>query len=151
MGAHAKGDRTQAELAKLAGVTVRTIREWEKEGVDVYDLQSLMARASRVREREEATEDLAGVKLRKLKAEADLKEHELQVERGLFVSKDEVVTEGVRMGIVIKGIMLKLSSDLTPILAGRPAGEIKKVLDKYAREKLTELSLYDSPIKITAD
>jgi transcriptional regulator with XRE-family HTH domain len=151
MGAHAKGDRTQAELAKLAGVTVRTIREWEKEGVDVYDLQSLMARASKVREREAATEDLAGVKLRKLKAEADLKEHELQVERGLFVSKDEVVTEGVRMGIVIKGIMLKLSSDLTPILAGRPAGEIKKVLDKYAREKLTELSLYDSPIKITAD
>jgi DNA-binding transcriptional MerR regulator len=151
MGAHAKGNRTQAELAKLAGVTVRTIREWEKEGVDVYDLQSLMARASKVREREEATEDLAGVKLRKLKAEADLKEHELQVERGLFVSKDEVVTEGVRMGIVIKGIMLKLSSDLTPILAGRPAGEIKKVLDKYAREKLTELSLYDSPIKITAD
>ena len=151
MAAPTKGDRTQAQLAELAGVTARTIREWEKEGVDVYDLQALMARASKVREREDQSEDLAGVKLRKLKAEADLKEHELSVERGLFVSKDEVVTEGVRMGVTIKGIFLKLSSDLTPVLAGRPAAEIKKALDKYAREKLTELSFYDSPIKVTAD
>lgn len=151
MGAHPKGDRTQAELADLAGVTVRTIREWTKEGVDVYDLQALMARASKVREREEQTEDLAGVKLRKLKAEADLKEHELQVERGLFVSKEEVLSEGMKIGMVIKSTFLKLSSDLAPILAGRPASEVKTALDKYAREKLTELSLYDSPIKIPAD
>jgi hypothetical protein len=151
MAAPTKGNRTQAELANLAGVTTRSIREWEKEGVDVYDLTALMARASKIQEKKNESEDLAGVKLRKLKAEADLKEHELQVERGLFVSKDEVVTEGVRMGVVIKGIFLKLSSDLTPILAGRPAAEIKKVLDKYAREKLTELSLYDSPIKVAAD
>ena len=151
MAAPTKGSRTQAQLAELAGVTTRTIREWEKEGVDVYDLPSLMTRAAKIQEKKNETEDLADVKLRKLKAEADLKEHELQVERGLFVSKDEVVTEGVRMGVTIKGVFLKLSSDMTPILAGRPAAEIKKALDKYAREKLTELSLYDSPIKITTD
>jgi hypothetical protein len=27
-------------------------------------------------------------------------------------------------------------------LAGRPAGEVKKAIDKYAREKLVELSQY---------
>lgn len=151
MAAPTKGSRTQAELAELAGVTTRTIRDWEKEGVDVYDLQALMARASRIQEKKNESEDLAGVKLRKLKAEADLKEHELQVERGLFVSNEQVLAEGMKIGLVVKGMYLKLSSDLTPILAGRPAGEVKKALDKYAREKLTELSLYDSPIKVTAD
>jgi transcriptional regulator with XRE-family HTH domain len=142
MGAHAKGDRTQAELAKLAGVTVRTIREWEKEGVDVYDLQALMARASKVREREEATEDLAGVKLRKLKAEADLKEHELEVERGRFVSQESQRADGQKLGLVLQGMLLKMAGDLTPVLAGRPAGEVKKAIDKYAREKMVELSQY---------
>ena len=151
MAAPTKGDRTQAQLAELAGVTTRTIRDWEKEGVDVYDLPALMTRAAKIQEKKNESEDLAGVKLRKLKAEADLKEHELEVERKSYVSREEVVTEGVRMGVTIKGIFLKLSSDLTPLLAGRPAAEVKKALDKYAREKLTELSLYDTPIKITAD
>ena len=142
MGAHAKGDRTQAELAELAGVTVRTIRQWSKEGVNVYDLQALMARASKVRDREEATEDLAGVKLRKLKAEASLKELELDVERGLYVSQEAQRADGQKLGLVLQRIMLKMASDLTPVLAGRPAGEVKKAIDKYAREKLVELSQY---------
>lgn len=151
MAAPTKGNRTQAELAELAGVTVRSIRDWEKEGVDVYDLTALMTRAARIKEKKNESEDLAGVKLRKLKAEADLKEHELQVERGLYVSNEQVLAEGMKMGLVVKGMYLKLSSDLTPLLAGRPAGEVKKALDKYSREKLTELSLYDSPIKVTVD
>jgi hypothetical protein len=142
MGAHAKGDRTQAELAELASVTVRTIRQWSKEGVNVYDLQALMARASKVRDREEATEDLAGVKLRKLKAEANLKELELDVERGLFVSQESQRADGQKLGLVLQGMMLKMAGDLTPVLAGRPAGEVKKAIDKYAREKLVELSQY---------
>jgi transcriptional regulator with XRE-family HTH domain len=151
MAAQKKGKITQDAMSKMAGVSVRSLQKWEKEGIDITDEAAVRARAAQVDKRVADSEDMQGVKLRKLKAEADLKEHELQVERGLFVSKDEVVTEGVRMGVVIKGIFLKLSSDLTPILAGRPAAEIKKVLDKYAREKLTELSLYDSPIKVAAD
>lgn len=142
MAAPIKGNRTQAELAELAGVTTRTIRDWQKEGVDVYDLTELMARASKVREREEQTEDLAGVKLRKLKAEADLKEHELEVERGNFVSQESQRADGQKLGLVLQGMMLKMSDDLTPILAGRPAGEVKKAIQKYAREKLVELSQY---------
>ena len=138
-------------MAAMVGVSLRTLKNWRDEGIDIEDLRAVQARAAAMAERGKETEDMAGVKLRKLRAEADLKEHELQVERGLFVSKDEVVTEGVRMGVTIKGVFLKLSSDMTPILAGRPAAEIKKALDKYAREKLTELSLYDSPIKITTD
>jgi DNA-binding transcriptional MerR regulator len=142
MAAPTKGNRTQAELADLAGVTTRSIREWEKEGVNVYDLTALMARASKIQEKKNESEDLAGVKLRKLKAEADLKEHELEVERGLFVSQESQRADGQKLGLVLQGIMLKMASDLTPVLAGRPAGEVKKAIDKYAREKLVELSQY---------
>jgi DNA-binding XRE family transcriptional regulator len=142
MAAPTKGDRTQAQLAELAGVTTRTIREWEKEGVDVYDLPSLMTRAARIQEKKNETEDLAGVKLRKLKAEADLKEHELEVEKGRFVSQESQRADGQKLGLVLQGMMLKMAGDLTPVLAGRPAGEVKKAIEKYAREKLVELSQY---------
>ena len=142
MAAPTKGSRTQAQLAELAGVTTRTIREWEKEGVDVYDLPSLMTRAAKIQEKKNESEDLAGVKLRKLKAEADLKEHELEVERGRYVSQESQRADGQKLGLVLQGMMLKMASDLTPVLAGRPAGEVKKAIDKYAREKLVELSQY---------
>ena len=142
LAAPTKGDRTQAQLAELAGVTTRTIREWEKEGVDVYDLPSLMTRAARIQEKKNETEDLAGVKLRKLKAEADLKEHELEVEKGRFVSQESQRADGQKLGLVLQGMMLKMAGDLTPVLAGRPAGEVKKAIEKYAREKLVELSQY---------
>jgi hypothetical protein len=146
-----KQPRTQAEMAAMVGVSLRTLKNWRAEGVDIEDLRAVQARAAAMAERGKESEDLGAVKLRKLKAEADLKEHELQVERGLFVSKEEVLSEGMKIGMVIKSTFLKLSSDLAPILAGRPAAEVKTALDKYAREKLTELSLYDSPIKIAAD
>jgi hypothetical protein len=44
-----------------------------------------------------------------------------------------------------------MADELAPLLAGRTAGEAKKVLAKYSREKRTELSLYESRIKIPAD
>jgi hypothetical protein len=142
---------TQREMAQSVGVSLQTLKNWRKEGVDIADLRAVQARAAIMAQNGKETEDMQGVKLRKLKAEADLKEHELEVERGKVVSKEQVLSEGMKMGMVVKSVFLKLSSDLTPILAGRPAGEVKKALDKYAREKLVELSLYDSPIKITAD
>ena len=142
MAAPVKGSRTQAQLAELAGVTTRTIRDWEKEGVDVYDVPSLMMRAAKIQEKKNETEDLAGVKLRKLKAEADLKEHELEVERGRYVSQESQRADGQKLGLVLQGMFMKMDSDLTPILAGRPAGEVKKAIAKYAREKLVELSQY---------
>jgi hypothetical protein len=142
---------TQREMAQSVGVSLQTLKNWRKEGVDIADLRAVQARAAIMAQNGKETEDMQGVKLRKLKAEADLKEHELEVERGKVVSKEQVLSEGMKMGMVVKSVFLKLSSDLTPILAGRPAGEVKKALDKYAREKLVELSLYDSPIKITTD
>ena len=136
------GALTQQEMADLVGTSRESLRKWGKEGIDITDEAAVRARAALVDKRVAATEDLAGVKLRKLKAEADLKEHELEVERGRFVSQESQRADGQKLGLVLQGMLLKMAGDLTPVLAGRPAGEVKKAIDKYAREKLVELSQY---------
>ena len=137
-----KGSLSQAEMAKLVGTTMQSLRRWAKDGIDITDEAAVRARASLVDKRVADSEDMASVKLRKLKAEADLKEHELEVERGRYVSQESQRADGQKLGLVLQGMMLKMASDLTPVLAGRPAGEVKKAIDKYAREKLVELSQY---------
>lgn len=140
---------TQAEIAARAGVTPKTLREWARhEGLDWQDEAAVMARAEQVRDRESASEDSGTVKLRKLKAEADILEHKLAVQRGEFVSAEEMKNEGLRIGNAVKGVFLRMADDLPPLLAGRTAAEVKKAVAKYTREKLTELSTYRSPVRI---
>ena len=136
------GKLSQAEMAELVGTTQQTLRKWAKEGIDITDEAAVRARAEHVEKRVASNEDMAEVKLRKLRAEADLKEHELEVERGRYVSQESQRADGQKLGLVLQGMMLKMAGDLTPILAGRPAGEVKKAIEKYAREKLVELSMY---------
>lgn len=136
------GALTQQEMADLVGTSRESLRKWAKEGIDITDEAAVRARAAQVDKRTANHEDLAEVKLRKLKAEADLKEHELEVERGCYVSQESQRADGQKLGLVLQGMMLKMADDLTPILAGRPAGEVKKAIQKYAREKLVELSQY---------
>lgn len=142
MARHRLGKLTQQEMADLVGTSRESLRKWSKEGIDITDEAAVRARAAQVEKRVAASEDMAEVKLRKLKAEADLKEHELEVERGRFVSQESQRADGQKLGLVLQGMMLKMAGDLTPVLAGRPAGEVKKAIDKYAREKLVELSQY---------
>lgn len=136
------GKLTQQEMADLVGTSRESLRKWAKEGIDITDEAAVRARAAMVEKRVADSEDMASVKLRKLKAEADLKEHELEVERGRYVSQESQRADGQKLGLVLQGMMLKMAGDLTPVLAGRPAGEVKKAIDKYAREKLVELSQY---------
>jgi DNA-binding XRE family transcriptional regulator len=139
----------QSEIAAAAGVSVQTLIVWRKnEGLDIWDLAAVMERAKRTKAQRETTEDEKGAKLRKITAEASLKEHELAVSRGEFVPAHEMDSDGVRMGMAVAAVFAKLPDELAPLLAGRTAGEAKKILTKYSREKRTELSLYESRIKI---
>ena len=78
----------------------------------------------------------------KLEVEIEIKKIELEVESGKFVSQESQRADGQKLGVILQGIIMKMSGDLTPVLAGRPACEVKKAIDKYAREKLVELSQY---------
>ena len=137
-----QGKLSQAEMAALVGTSEQSLRKWAKEGIDITDEAAVRERATRMEKRGGDAEDYNAARLRKLSAEADLKEHELEVERGRFVSQESQRADGQKLGLVLQGMLLKMAGDLTPVLAGRPAGEVKKAIDKYAREKLVELSQY---------
>ena len=149
MAAPKKSKKSQVELAEMSGVSVKTLRSWAKlEGLDLNDEAAVMARAEETKLRFSAVEDAGEVKLRKLKAEADILEHKLAVQRGDYVSAMEVENEGLRIGTAVKSVFLRMPDDLPPLLAGRTAAEVKVAVGKYVRDKLTELSSYRSPVKI---
>lgn len=149
MAAPRKSKKSQAELCELAGVSAKTLRSWvANEGLDLDDEAAVIARGQETALRFTAAEDAGEVKLRKLKAEADILEHKLAVQRGDYVSSKEMENEGLRIAAAVRSVFLRMPDDLPPLLAGRTAAEVKVAVGKYTRDKLTELSSYRSPVKI---
>jgi hypothetical protein len=142
------GKISQQAMANLAGVSVRTLKNFREEGIDIEDEEAVMKRAAQIQRREESQEDYNGARTRKTRAEADLKEHQLQVEKGEYVSRGSQLSEGERIGGIVGMVFAKAPGELTPLLAGRPAPEVFKLLTKWAREKRVELSQYESAIRI---
>jgi phage terminase Nu1 subunit (DNA packaging protein) len=147
-----------AQLCRLFNLTSARIGQLAKDGIifksdrNKYDLwKSVRGYIDYLQRTRNGQENDKSAKMRKLTAEADLKEHELAVKRGEYVPSHEMDTDGVRIGIVVASVFAKMPDELAPLLAGRTAGEAKKVLAKYSREKRTELSLYESKIRIPAD
>jgi hypothetical protein len=151
LGRPPRQEVSQKQMAATAGVTAQTLINWRVEGVDITDLSQVMERVGKMKEKTHSSEDKQAAELRKIKAQADKLEHELEVQRGKYVSHESQLKAGMQLGIVIKGMFLKIESDLTPRLAGRKASEVAKILREYSRAKLTELSLYDSEIHIPTD
>jgi transcriptional regulator with XRE-family HTH domain len=160
MPAKRLGKLSQREMAKRAGVTTATLGAWKKEGLDITDEAAVLDRAASVKSGgdkriEKLTgnepagdEDPASARLRKLRAEADMLEHKLAVERGKYVSRESQLAAGMQFGLVIRGAFQKMAQDLTPRLAGRTSAQCSKILHEYARAKLTELSQYECDIRI---
>jgi predicted DNA-binding transcriptional regulator AlpA len=145
---------SMTRLAELFQVSRKTIYQWRNEGrqgvpekvgakEDVAAWRSwFAANPSAGHYDGKPRRDRETLLCEKLEVEIDIKKIELEVESGKFVSQESQRADGQKLGLVLQGILLKMAGDLTPVLAGRPAGEVKKAIDKYAREKLVELSQY---------
>jgi predicted DNA-binding transcriptional regulator AlpA len=141
-------------IAELFQVSRKTIYQWRNEGrqgvpekvgtkEDVAAWRSwFAANPSAGHYDGKPRRDRETLLCEKLEVEIDIKKIELEVESGKFVSQESQRADGQKLGLVLQGMLLKMAGDLTPVLAGRPAGEVKKAIDKYAREKLVELSQY---------
>jgi len=141
-------------IAELFQVSRKTIHQWRNEGrqgvpekvgtkEDVAAWRSwFAANPSAGHYDGKPRRDRETLLCEKLEVEIDIKKIELEVESGKFVSQESQRADGQKLGLVLQGMLLKMAGDLTPVLAGRPAGEVKKAIDKYAREKLVELSQY---------
>ena len=149
------GPVPQDVIVEKYKVSKNTLRKWrDEEGIDITDEAQVAARVEKTNARfgrGEGHEDERAAKLRKTKAEADMIEHKLAVQRGEFVSAEETRNEGLRIGGLVKEVFLKAPDELAPLLAGRPAHEVKSALKKWASDKLTELAGYQSPVKIETE
>jgi phage terminase Nu1 subunit (DNA packaging protein) len=131
---------TQAALAADLGVSLRTLQNWKREGIDLTDRKALEARAAASKGKLEAGEDYSAARLRKLRAEADRQETLAKREAGELVLASGIHAEGAAIGRAVRNGLDRMEGDLPGRLAGRTAGEIRKILHATFRELLNEMA-----------
>jgi transcriptional regulator with XRE-family HTH domain len=128
---------TQADRAAALGVSVRTLREWERAGISQTEM---VDRANRQRERAGASGSMTEVRLRKLTAEAELRELELSRLRGEVISFREVEEAVVRIGAAVRAAVTRLEADLPQALEGLDAPAMQRTIRAAVDLILADLS-----------
>jgi phage terminase Nu1 subunit (DNA packaging protein) len=141
MPAARKQKHSQAELAALAGVSVKTIREWKKsEGLDLSDIKAVMLRAGKV-ERTNPTdgETYTEARRRRAIADADFAEVRAKRESGSVISVADVDALFNQIGAEMRSRLLSMRSDLVVELEGQSGPAIYRILDKRICELLESI------------
>jgi hypothetical protein len=148
MAAPRKSKHSQAELAKLANVTVKTLREWrDHEALDLNDSAAVLRRAAEVHKKTGDAESLAALKRRKLLMECRRIELQIQRENENFVAW-ESVNQSARVFFTVlrscfremEGFLPEILNGLAPAAMGR---EIQKVFFEV-QEKLSTNRFMDN-------
>lgn len=132
---------TLKERAARFGISEQWLHVLKRNGVHVTDDDELSAALA---DRGDAP---TGDSARLLKARADKEELlaekarlSVAVERGAYVTRESQLQAGTKAGLLIRHALLRLPSDLPPLLTGLGSAEMSQHLDTYARDKLNELS-----------
>jgi hypothetical protein len=83
---------------------------------------------------------MAEARLRKLQAEASLRELELSRLRGEVISYREVEEAVMRIGAAVRGATMRMEADLPPMLEGLSASKMQFVIRQVVDQVLGELS-----------
>jgi hypothetical protein len=140
-----------ARLASGLGVnvTIAMVREWQGKGFPLDDIAALRRELDTLQRppgEEDGTEagslreQILRAELRRKIASADRLEMEAEKTRGTLIPAATLGADFEMIGRLFRQAHDKAENDLPPMLAGRPAGEIKKILHRVFREMLTELS-----------
>ena len=134
--------RTQASIAEELGISRQTLSAWKRGGMDTTEanLSALKERAGMVSEKSATTAEIQAARLRKLRAEAESKEHALAVEKGLYILRSDAVKAGSRAGLASKHAWENIEDSLPPMLEGLTALQMKEKLRDYARSVNLELA-----------
>lgn len=135
--------RTQSQLAELLGVSRQTVSAWKRQGADLDDLDELRARAAAVMTKETGAEDYHEARTRKTRAEADRAETLAARERGDLIPHAAVDGMFQAWGLTVRQAFDKLANNLPPVIAGRSAGEVHKLLKREFRDALQAIA--DTP------
>lgn len=145
--------KTLTDLAKVMGVSRSTVHEWRADGLEPEpDGRYSVDKGRQFHAARQMRAGLRGgtngaqltnaidSKERKLKADADMAEHNLAIAQGKVVPR-EVVSKEWRRGVVtVKSRLLGLGRELAPVLTGRGPHEIKTIIDKRVFEILRLLA-----------
>lgn len=137
-----KQKHSQSELAKMAGVSVRTIRTWrDAEGLDLSNVKAVMARAGKVERDTPANggESYSDARRRRAIADANFAEVRARREAGSVIDLSAVDTLFGQIGAELRSRLLSMRSDLVHELEGRSGEQIHAILDKRICELLENI------------
>ncbi len=137
---------SQEKVAKILGVSDRTVRHWVKEGMPItpqkqYDLIEIrswrLLRDKRKKSggRKKADADFWETKYREYKAK--LAEITLKQRMGQLILKAQVETQLVQVSLAIKRSLLALPRSVAPQLVGLETREIEAVLSGRVKEAIS--------------
>ena len=132
--------RTIKDTAAELGIHRTTLHAWIKEGADINDMEALQERADAALARTSTTQQIAEARLRKLNAEAEAKEHALEVENGRWILADDARKHAGNAALHVKAQLEMLEDALPPILEGHTALQMKAKLRDYSRSMMQDLS-----------
>ena len=131
---------TIASISRESGFSRQSVSAWVKDGLNLADKEAVADRVAQARGRETGREDYQQARLRKISAEADRQQIAAKKEAGELVLASGIHAEGEAAGRAFQSSLNRLEGDLPGRLAGRTAGEIKKILCASFRELLQELA-----------
>ena len=133
-------------------VTIAMVREWQAKNFPLDDIAALRRELETLQrppgeddapEAASLREQILRAELRRKLASADRLEQEAAKVRGELVEVAGIAAQGEGTGLAFRQLHDRLAHDLSPMLAGRTAGEIAKVLKIEFRLALQKLA--DSP------
>lgn len=121
---------TLADIAHAVGCSVATIKGYRSQlGDRVYDIPFMIAHRQGLKgggaPYTKSSPDQAAAKLRLTNAQADIAELAAARKRGDQVDVSSVREDMLRIGGAVKASMLRLESDLPPLLVGLEAGAMQ--------------------------
>lgn len=126
-------------LADKVGVSVVSLRAWQKAGCDVFNPAALAERIAQMKGGP-SSEPMKRERLRKLRADASLAEHELAKRRGSVILADAV--ENLFNGLTIACIaqFKRGPAELPALLEGMGPSQMKEHLLNFRDEQIAAVS-----------
>ena len=126
---------TLKAVADKAGVSVVSLRAWQKAGCDVFNPSALSERIAQMRGGP-GGEPMKAERLRKLRADASLAEHELAKRRGEVLDADTVQELFIGLALSCIAQFKRAPSQLPGLIEGMSASKMKTAMLDFRDEQI---------------
>lgn len=129
---------TKASICRKYEITAATLAAWEAEGIDPFDDKAMSERNAR--KHKAGGEDIHAARLRKLTADANYSELRVRELDGRLIDVKEVEAAFTKIGVVTKGMLMRMQADLPPMLEGQSPSKMSTIIGEAIHQVLTQMS-----------